>query len=207
LNASLDLKGDSGVTTALSSGARVQDLLLKTSIEGVRLLPAGPLTVMPGSLVSGGDHDIAELLGELRSLADYVVVDTSPVTIGADASIIASKVDATLMVVDAGAVDRQVLVAAAAQLRRAEAKIVGVVLNHADELLKDRAYQGYYGAMAGQAAYAPPVAKRDASQPGTLTKASGPTAANGNGNGASADALSAPRPTRGPAGGTPPPGK
>jgi succinoglycan biosynthesis transport protein ExoP len=202
LNASLDLKGDEGVTTALSSDAKAQDLLLDTSIDNVRLLPAGPLTVMPGSLVTGGDHDIERLLGELNGLADYVVVDTSPVTIGADASIIASKVDATLMVVDAGAVDRQVLAAAAGQLRSAEAKIAGVVLNHADELLKDRAYQGYYGAMATQmSAHAPPVARRAGGGTGTVSRAS---AIGGNSNGASEEAVSAPRQTRGPAGATPP---
>jgi len=160
LDASLDVNGDTGVTTALSAGARAESLLRDTSMEGVRLLPAGPLTMMPGSLVTGGDHDFAKLLRELATLADYVLVDTSPVTIGADASIIASKVDGTLMTVDMASVDRKLLTAAVTQLRNAEANIVGAVMNHADELLSDRSYQGYYGAVADRITTAAPTAKR-----------------------------------------------
>jgi capsular exopolysaccharide synthesis family protein len=167
LDSSLGVADDAGVTTALSTRANPRDLLLDTSIDGVRLLPAGPLTVTPGSLVTGGDHDIKKLLEELSPLADYVIVDTSPVTIGVDASIIASKVDAALMVVDVDAVDRRVLCAAVAQLHNAEANIAGVVLNHADELLKDRAYQGYYGAMADRVASYTPVASRREDGPGS----------------------------------------
>jgi len=198
LHSSLGLSGERGVTTALSSSARPGDLLQDTSIEGVRLLAAGPLTAMPGSLVAGGDHDVAALFGQLRDLADYVIVDTAPVTIGADASIIASRVDSTLMVVDAGAVEREVLVAAASQLRRAEAKVAGVVFNHADELLKSRAYQGYYGVMATGPAGGPLLAKRDEMRAQSSSRS---------GDAAAERPLNAPRQTRGPGAATPPPAR
>ena len=185
LDASLDVNGDTGVTTALSADTRAGSLLQDTSMDGVRLLPAGPLTMMPGSLVTGGDHDFAKLLRELAGLADYVLVDTSPVTIGADASIIASKVDGTLMTVDMASVDRKVLVAAVAQLRNAEANIVGAVMNHADELLSDRSYQGYYGAVADRITTAAPVAKREGNPSGPVQNAStsAPETRNGHANG------------------------
>ena len=79
-------------------------------------------------------------------------MDTSPVTIGADASAIASSVDATLVVVDIESVRRDVLAAANEQLRAARANIVGVVINRADILHKDQAYRGYYG-RSGRALY------------------------------------------------------
>jgi capsular exopolysaccharide synthesis family protein len=186
LDTSLEVDGDSGVTTALSAGARVEALLQDTSMDGVRLLPAGPLTTMPGSLVTGGDHDFARLLRELAGLADYVLVDTSPVTIGADASIIASKVDGTLMTVDMASVDRKVLAAAVTQLRNAEANVVGAVMNHADELLSDRSYQGYYGAVADRITTAAPVAKRQENPSSGTVKNASPSAAearNGHANG------------------------
>ncbi|HEY5709985.1 MAG TPA: polysaccharide biosynthesis tyrosine autokinase [Solirubrobacterales bacterium] len=188
LDTSLDVNGDAGVTTALSADAGARGLLQDTSMEGVRLLPAGPLTMMPGSLVTGGDHDFAKLLRELAALADYVLVDTSPVTIGADASIIASKVDGTLLTVDMASVDRKVLVAAVGQLRNAEANIVGAVMNHADELLSDRSYQGYYGGVADRITTAAPVAKRQGSPSSDSVQnasagTSTPQARNGHANG------------------------
>ncbi len=188
LDTSLEVNGDTGVTTALSADTGAESLLQDTSMDGVRLLPAGPLTMMPGSLVTGGDHDFAKLLRELATLADYVLVDTSPVTIGADASIIASKVDGTLLTVDMASVDRKVLVAAVGQLRNAEANIVGAVMNHADELLSDRSYQGYYGAVADRITTAAPVAKRQGSPSSDSVQnasagTSAPEARNGHANG------------------------
>lgn len=151
LHESFGASGETGVTTVLSSGASPKDLLVETGTQGIRLLPAGALTVMPGTLVTG-DHDIGKLVRELAEYADYVIVDTSPATIGADASAIATEVDAALLVVDANHVDRQVLSAAVEQLHNAEVTIAGVVLNRSQGLLNDRAYRGYYGADGGRAA-------------------------------------------------------
>jgi polysaccharide biosynthesis transport protein len=162
LHTSFGLAADSGVTTALSSNVPVADLLLETSIPGVWLLPAGPLTVMPGTMITG-DHDIGKLIRELSTMANYVLVDTSPVTIGADASTIASEVDATLMVVNPDTVERKLLVAAVDQLKNAEVKMAGVVLNRAEVLLEDSAYRGYYGARPDQqiASHVPPPTLED----------------------------------------------
>lgn len=133
-----------GLTSALVGLRDPVELLLPTDIPAVRLLPAGPLMPLPASVLAGtkGMSDVLERLGRA---ADYVIVDTSPVTIGADASAIASCVDATLVVVDVESVRRDVLAAANEQLRASRANIVGVVINRADILLKDQAYRGYYG--------------------------------------------------------------
>jgi Mrp family chromosome partitioning ATPase len=119
-------------------------MLRPTYIPTVRLLPAGPLMPLPASVLAG-TKGMGEVLGRLREVADYVIVDTSPITIGADASAIASSVDATLVVVDIEKVRRDVLAAANEQLRAARANIVGVVINRANILHKDEAYRGYYG--------------------------------------------------------------
>jgi succinoglycan biosynthesis transport protein ExoP len=164
LHTALGVSAASGVTTALSSDVPPSRLLLETPIPNVKLLPAGPLTVMPGTMITG-DHDIGKLIRELAKLADYVIVDTSPVTIGADASTIASEVDATLMVVDPSAIERPVLLAAVEQLHNADVTVAGAVLNRAEVLLNDRAYQGYYGSRPGQdlAAHVPPPSAGDRS--------------------------------------------
>ena len=92
------------------------DMLRPTYIPTVRLLPAGPLMPLPASVLAG-TKGMGEVLSRLSRVADYVIVDTSPVTIGADASAIASCVDATIVVVDVESVGRDVLAAANEQLR------------------------------------------------------------------------------------------
>lgn len=166
LHTALGVSADAGVTTALSSDVDPSGLLIETPIPNVSLLPAGPLTVMPGTMITG-DHDIGKLLARLGELADYVIVDTSPVTIGADASTIASEVNGTLIVVDTKAVEQAPLAAAVEQLRNAEVKVAGVVLNKAGILLDDRAYQGYYRYSRGREAvsHVPPVGKKRQPRP------------------------------------------
>jgi capsular exopolysaccharide synthesis family protein len=133
-----------GLTTALVGVRDPLEMLRQTGTPGIRLLPAGPLMPVPASVLAGTkgmDHVLSRLVGA----ADYVLVDTSPVTIGADTSAIAASVDATVMVVDLETARRDVLAAAVEQLRAARANIVGVVVNRAETLLRDHAYRGYYG--------------------------------------------------------------
>jgi polysaccharide biosynthesis transport protein len=141
-----------GVTSALVGLHDPVDMLRPTYIPTVRLLPAGPLMPLPPSVLAG-TKGMGDVLSRLSRVADYVIVDTSPVTIGADASAIASCVDATIVVVDIESVGRDVLAAANEQLRAARANIVGVVINRADILHKDQAYRGYYG-RSGRTLYA-----------------------------------------------------
>jgi tyrosine-protein kinase len=151
LHTLLGVPGEPGVTNALTSNVEPKTCLAETGVPNLRLLPAGPLMAMHGVHTSG-DDDLDRLIDSLADLADYVIVDTAPVTIGADASTVASVVDGTLLVVDAGSVDRKVLAAAAEQLHNAEAKIAGVVLNRSEGVLSASAYQGYYAGTMGELA-------------------------------------------------------
>jgi polysaccharide biosynthesis transport protein len=133
-----------GLTTALVGLRDPVQMLRETQMPTVRLLPAGPLMPLPASVLAD-TKAMGELLSRLEEVADYVIVDTSPITIGADTSAIAATVDATVIVVDLESVRGDVLAAAVEQLRAARANIVGVVVNRAETLLKDDAYRGYYG--------------------------------------------------------------
>ena len=151
-----------GLTTALVGLRDPVEMLRPTPSPSVRLLAAGPLMPLPASVLAG-TKGMSEVLARLRKVADYVIVDTSPVTIGADTSAIAATVDATVMVVDISSVRRDILAAATDQLRSARANIVGVVVNRAETLLTNDAYRGYYGRsgralFAEEAGYAGPSA-------------------------------------------------
>ncbi len=137
------LPSDDGVTTAIARSTNPVDLLQQTADPGVRLLAAGRQIALPGSIIAGSSG-VSALISQLEEEADYILIDTSPVTIAADASTIAARADATLVVVDAQNTERRILTAAVEQLRNAHANIVGVVLNRAPVLLKDHDYKGYY---------------------------------------------------------------
>ena len=109
----------------------------------MRVLAAGTFFPVNNSVLKGS-VPLGELVERMRLAADWVVLDTAPVTIGALTSTVATSADGVVLVVDLSDVDRDVLVAAADQLRAAGANIIGVVLNRAPALLGETDYRAYY---------------------------------------------------------------
>src|SRR4029079_4981461 len=81
------------------------------------------------------------LLQELREQYAIIVLDTPPVLATADAGIVASLTDGVLLVVRAGATDRNAAQRAYQQLANVGGRVVGTVLNDpGGEVAKE----GYY---------------------------------------------------------------
>jgi Mrp family chromosome partitioning ATPase len=95
-------------------------------LPGLRLLASGALPPQPYVLLGGART--AALLDELVQVADVVVLDSPPLAV-ADAARLAAQVDGVLLVVRPGATDAEALLAAADQLERAGARMLGAVLN------------------------------------------------------------------------------
>ncbi len=64
-----------------------------------------------------------------RGLFDFVVYDTPPLSIAADASLMATHADGVLLVINVRATRRKAAVKAIDQLRRANVNLLGVILN------------------------------------------------------------------------------
>ena len=120
-----------GVVDVIDGSDESSSLLQETSHAGVRLVAAGA-TLSESTSSTIGLGRITRLLKSMRQAGDYVIVDTSAVTIGADSTVVAKALDGVIMVVDLKVVDRDVLAAATDQLRGAGVRIFGIVLNRAD---------------------------------------------------------------------------
>jgi Mrp family chromosome partitioning ATPase len=70
-----------------------------------------------------------ELIDKLRSEADFVVFDSPPMADGADASIMAARTDATLLVAEWHKTRAQDLAMAVQRLKQSGATPLGVILN------------------------------------------------------------------------------
>jgi Mrp family chromosome partitioning ATPase len=95
----------------------------------LRLLPGNRHPELPSGLIARGR--LRHLFDELRMDADWVLVDTVPVSTVADASAVASAADGVILVIDLERVRRRDLLAAKKQLANARATILGIVLNRA----------------------------------------------------------------------------
>jgi polysaccharide biosynthesis transport protein len=84
------------------------------------------LGIQPG-LISR--NRMEHLFGEVRNDADFVLVDTAPVSLAADASAVASAADGVVLVIDTTGLRRRDVLAARRQLDQARANLLGIVLN------------------------------------------------------------------------------
>ena len=103
------------------------DAIRDTSIAGLSVLTCGALPSNAANLLSSTRMRV--LLDELREQYDIIVLDTPPVLATADAGIVASLTDGVLLVVRAGATDRNAAQRAYQQLANVGARVVGTVLN------------------------------------------------------------------------------
>lgn len=119
-----------GFTSVLLGDATLSDALqVVPDIDGLRVLPAGPVPPNPSELLSG--RRTIEILATLQADADVVLIDSPPVLPVSDATALSTRVDGTLMVVNANSTTRKQLVRSLELLRQVEAVVVGIVLNRA----------------------------------------------------------------------------
>ena len=143
LHEQLGLERSAGVRDALVDLRDPEDLLQEAS-PGLRVLTAGVTTLDAFAVVLALQR-LPDLLARLREIADYVIVDTSPISVAADASTVVAAVDDVLLVVDPNRARRDVLSAVHDQLQHIRAHILGVVINRAPAPLLGASYGSYWG--------------------------------------------------------------
>jgi capsular exopolysaccharide synthesis family protein len=132
-----------GLTEVLLGQDDAEAYITATPIPSVTLLPGGRL---------GGNFAVAhatssrlpEVLADLRTRADVVLIDTAPVALAAETSVLTSLVDDVILVVDARDLRREALEDTRDQLERARANLVGIVVNRT-ELSEERSLKSAYG--------------------------------------------------------------
>lgn len=133
------LGNGAGLTSALL--AQTPDparFLQPTRYENLSLLASGPQPPNPSELLSS--HRMEAVVAALRKEAEVLLFDSPPLLAIADASILAAKVDGTILVVDAGRTRAPALQRASEALERTKTRVLGVILNKLTA-----SGHGYYG--------------------------------------------------------------
>jgi polysaccharide biosynthesis transport protein len=118
---------DLGLSNILIGVSSLRDAVTSTSVDGLFLLPPGPLPPNPAELL--GSKRMADLLSEAREEFDFVIVDTPPVLAVTDAVILARMVDGVVMVAKANATHREACAKFVQTLEQTNTRLVGAVLN------------------------------------------------------------------------------
>lgn len=118
----------SGLSSFLSGNEEFGgNLVRKTEVPGLYVLPAGPVPPNPAELL--GSYRLRDLIDGLYPLYDYILFDTPPLLGIADAAITSTHTDGVIMVIRSGHTAREAALQARKILESVNAKILGVVLN------------------------------------------------------------------------------
>ncbi len=132
------LQNDLGVSNFLAGAGNVDAALHPTDRPGLSVMTAGPQPPNAADLLTG--DRLRELIADLLTRFDHVVVDCPPVMGLADAPLVASAVEGVIYAVEARSIRSSVVRVALARLRSSNANVLGVVLTKFDAR---RAHLGY----------------------------------------------------------------
>jgi succinoglycan biosynthesis transport protein ExoP len=119
-----------GLSNVLVGDASLADATRSTAVPNLSLLAAGHIPPNPVELLCSPQY--AALMAELKRNYDWVVIDAPPVMPVTDAAVVANTSGGVIFVVGSEMTPRQNAAAAVEQLRGANAKFVGAVLNRVD---------------------------------------------------------------------------
>jgi capsular exopolysaccharide synthesis family protein len=137
------IKFNAGLSNYLSGTSEWDEIISESDVENLHLILCGPKPPNPAELL--GTARFTELLDALKEKYDYVIIDTPPLGNMIDAAIIASRADGTILLVAYKTVDYKKEKRVKEQLEKANANIMGVVLNKIPKKSnEDYYYYKYY---------------------------------------------------------------
>ena len=135
LHSLLNLPALPGLTDVLLGRAPLQPHQV---MPGLSVLTAGSTPPNPGELLNS--RKFRTLVDTLMERADLVIFDSPPVLVAADAAILASQMDGTVLVIETGRTKKASARRAMQMLTQARATLLGVAYNK----ISTQEASGYY---------------------------------------------------------------
>ena len=140
-----DLNNSTGLTNYLTTQMKLDDVIVPTSVENLSVLPSG---ILPSDAVGIlNSQRMSDMIAELKLRYDIIFFDSPPMLGVSDASVLASEVDQTIIVVQHRRFPRAMLTRVKQAVLGVGGNVLGVVLNNVD-LKHDQNYYyytNYYG--------------------------------------------------------------
>ncbi|WP_158222765.1 polysaccharide biosynthesis tyrosine autokinase [Rhodopirellula sp. MGV] len=127
LSLRFNLQSDKGLANVLNGEIGISEAIHETSIDYLDVLPCGPLPANPAEALTM--PDLVEIIAWARDRYDCIIVDTPPLLMVSDPSIVASYVDAAIMVMRIAHRCKPNAKEALSMLRWSGTRVIGVVIN------------------------------------------------------------------------------
>ena len=149
LSRNLRMSSSTGLSTLLSGGSGERVCRLVEEVPGLSFLAAG--LAPPNPAESLGSKKMAQLIQNWRNEYDFVVIDSPPILVVTDATVLSAITDGVVVVVRFALSTRQSITRATRLLVDVGAECFGVLVNGMDVRSSD--YQYYSGGYGGESYY------------------------------------------------------
>ena len=119
-----------GLSDVLVGGVGATEVIRPTRIPGLFVIPAGPVPANPSELLYS--PRFTQALAVLGERFAHIVIDTPPLLGVSDTLVLAPRVEGVILVLRHGHAARDAAQRAVQMLGSVRARLLGVVLNHAD---------------------------------------------------------------------------
>ncbi len=141
------LPKDKGMSGLIAGKNKLDDVIFSTGIENLDVIPSGPVPPNPAEII--GSKKMTELLDELKTRYDKILIDSPPITAVTDSLLLARMSDGVVLIIKTGLTARQMVKNALEQIESVKAKVLGAVLNaikaDKDSYYYYQYYYYYYG--------------------------------------------------------------
>jgi succinoglycan biosynthesis transport protein ExoP len=135
-----DVSHTHGLSNYLTQNIRLEDVVVRTPVENLYFLPSGLLPADSAGILNS--QRMVDLIADVKSRFDLVLIDSPPILGVSDASVLANEADLTMIVVQHRKLPRHMLLRVKQTVENVGGKVIGVVLNNVD-LASDAQYSYY----------------------------------------------------------------
>ncbi len=138
----LGLQAPNGLSEVLGGNIDIDKAIVRLEPAGLYLLPGGAARANVAEMLAG--PTFGKLLKQVRQRFDYIIIDAPPMGVFSDANTLINRADGALLVVRANKTKYKSVERLLDGVPRE--RMLGVVLNHAEEKMPEDSYYGYgYG--------------------------------------------------------------
>jgi succinoglycan biosynthesis transport protein ExoP len=142
------LSGTDGLTTTIIGETSAYQAMREIDIANLYCMVAGAIPPNPVELL--GSNQMVELLQQLRSQFEIVIIDSPPILPVADSIALARHCDGVVVIARAGSTHRDQLVETVRQVENANGRFLGLAVNSVRPTDSPYEYEYYYSYRAAE---------------------------------------------------------
>lgn len=143
----MDLDNTKGLSSYLINDARLEDIIQKSQMKNLDVIPAGDVPPNPVELIASDNTQ--NLIEILQSIYDYIVIDSPPIGVVTDSYLLMDYSDANIFAVRLNYTNKKLFGSLLKDLEQKQIPNIGVLINDDEE----KAHSVYYDESGGKVSY------------------------------------------------------